>query len=36
MSDTPLVRLVHLGKHFTKSKDTIAIFDGFDFSIAER
>ncbi len=34
MSSNPLVRLVHLGKHFTKSKDTIAIFDGLDLSIA--
>jgi putative ABC transport system ATP-binding protein len=34
MSETPLVRLVHLGKHFTKGKDTISIFDGLDLSIA--
>ena len=34
MSNSPLVRLVHLGKRFTKSKDTIAIFDGLDLSIA--
>jgi putative ABC transport system ATP-binding protein len=34
MSDTPLVRLVHLGKRFTKGKDTITIFDDLDFSIA--
>src|SRR5262245_64480560 len=34
MSNSPLVRLVHLGKHFTKSKETIAIFDGPDLSIA--
>src|SRR5215468_10951854 len=34
MSNSPLVRLVHLGKHFTKSKETIAIFDGLDLSIA--
>ena len=34
MSDTPLVRLVHLGKRFTKGKDTITIFDDLDFAIA--
>jgi putative ABC transport system ATP-binding protein len=34
MSETPLVRLVHLGKRFTKGKDTISIFDGLDLSIA--
>jgi putative ABC transport system ATP-binding protein len=34
MSDTPLVRLSHLGKRFTKGKDTITIFDDLDFSIA--
>jgi putative ABC transport system ATP-binding protein len=33
MSDTPLVRLVHLGKRFTKGKDTITIFDNLEFSI---
>ena len=30
MSNNPLFRLVHLGKRFTKGKDTIAIFDGLD------
>jgi putative ABC transport system ATP-binding protein len=34
MSDTPLVRLVHLGKRFTKGKDTITIFDDLELSIA--
>jgi putative ABC transport system ATP-binding protein len=34
MSDTPLVRLIHLGKRFTKGKDTITIFEDPDFSIA--
>ena len=34
MSDTPLVRLNHLGKCFTKGKDTITIFEDLDFSIA--
>ena len=34
MSDTPLVRLLHLGKRFTKGKDKITIFDDLDFSIA--
>src|SRR5262245_58167536 len=34
MPDTALVRLVHLGKRFTKGKDTISIFDGLDLSIA--
>jgi putative ABC transport system ATP-binding protein len=34
MSDTPLVRLLHLGKRFTKGKDTITIFDDLEFSIA--
>jgi putative ABC transport system ATP-binding protein len=34
MSDTPLVRLVNLGKRFTKGKDTITIFDDLEFSIA--
>jgi putative ABC transport system ATP-binding protein len=34
MSETPLVRLVHLGKRFTKGKDTISIFDHLDLSIA--
>ena len=34
MSDTPLVRLIHLGKRFTKGKDTITIFEDLEFSIA--
>ncbi len=34
MPDTPLVRLAHLGKRFTKGKETISIFDGLDFSVA--
>jgi putative ABC transport system ATP-binding protein len=34
MSETPLVRLAHLGKRFTKGKDTISIFDHLDLSIA--
>ena len=34
MSDTPLVRLIHLGRRFTKGKDTITIFDDLDFAIS--
>ena len=34
MSDIPLVRLIHLGKRFTKGKDTITIFEDLEFSIA--
>ena len=34
MSESPLVRLVHLGKRFTKGKETISIFDDLEFSIA--
>jgi putative ABC transport system ATP-binding protein len=34
MSESPLVRLVQLGKRFTKGKETISIFDDLEFSIA--
>ena len=34
MSDTPLVRLVALGKRFAKGKETISIFEDLEFSIA--
>jgi putative ABC transport system ATP-binding protein len=34
MSESPLVRLVRLGKRFTKGKETISIFDALEFSIA--
>jgi len=34
MSDAALVRLVHLGKRFTKGKETISIFEDLEFSIA--
>src|ERR1700719_4029456 len=34
MSDTELVRLLHLGKRFTKGKETISIFDDLDFAIS--
>jgi putative ABC transport system ATP-binding protein len=33
MSDGSLVRLVRLGKHFTRGRETISIFDGLDMSI---
>jgi putative ABC transport system ATP-binding protein len=34
MSDTELVRIRHLGKRFTKGKETISIFDDLDFAIS--
>jgi putative ABC transport system ATP-binding protein len=34
MSDAELVRLLHLGKRFTKGKETISIFDDLDFAIS--
>jgi putative ABC transport system ATP-binding protein len=36
MSDTPLVRLVGLGKGFVKGKEAISIFDHLDLSIPQR
>jgi putative ABC transport system ATP-binding protein len=33
MSESPLVRLVQLGKRFTKGKETISIFDHLDLAI---
>ena len=34
MSESQLVRLVQLGKRFTKGKETISIFEDLEFSIA--
>ena len=33
MSDSPLVRLIGLGKGFVKGKDSISIFNRLDLSI---